>query len=118
MPKVAAKKAAPAAAGKKAAAAAKKSKLYNMPEKIKEGTVLTDRMKTEWKIGPSIGTGGFGEIYSASKTGENKYDYVVKCVSNGMVMKLFGMYAAQSLVYFLGTPRKWTPLCGNAFLYA
>lgn len=81
MPKVATKKAAAAAGGaKKAAAGAKKSKLYNMPEKIKEGTILTDMMKGEWKIGPSIGTGGFGEIYSATKPGENKYEYVVKCV--------------------------------------
>uniref|UniRef100_A0A1I8M9U4 non-specific serine/threonine protein kinase n=1 Tax=Musca domestica TaxID=7370 RepID=A0A1I8M9U4_MUSDO len=80
MPKVATKKAAAAAGGaKKAAAGAKKSKLYNMPEKIKEGTILTDMMKGEWKIGPSIGTGGFGEIYSATKPGENKYEYVVKC---------------------------------------
>ncbi|XP_073816718.1 nucleosomal histone kinase 1 [Musca autumnalis] len=76
MPKVATKKAGGA---KKAAAGAKKSKLYNMPEKIKEGTILTDMMKGEWKIGPSIGTGGFGEIYSACKPGENKYEYVVKC---------------------------------------
>lgn len=83
MPKIALKKngAAPVAGGaKKAAAAGKKSKLYNMPEKIKEGTILKDLMKTEWKIGPSIGTGGFGEIYTASKKGESKYDFVVKCV--------------------------------------
>lgn len=86
MPKVVAKRNATgggAAAGgaKKIASGAKKSKLYNMPEKIKEGTILRDLMKTEWKIGPSIGTGGFGEIYSAAKKGESKFDYVVKCVS-------------------------------------
>ncbi|XP_023298847.2 nucleosomal histone kinase 1 [Lucilia cuprina] len=83
MPKVAAKRnvagGATGGGAKKAAAGAKKSKLYSMPEKIKEGTILRDLMKTEWKIGPSIGTGGFGEIYSASKKAENKYDYVVKC---------------------------------------
>uniref|UniRef100_A0A1I8PJ03 non-specific serine/threonine protein kinase n=1 Tax=Stomoxys calcitrans TaxID=35570 RepID=A0A1I8PJ03_STOCA len=78
MPKVAAKK-VPAGGAKKGAAGAKKSKLYNMPEKVKEGTILMDRTKNEWKIGPSIGIGGFGEIYSATKKGENKYDYVVKC---------------------------------------
>ncbi|KAM7360535.1 nucleosomal histone kinase 1 [Cochliomyia hominivorax] len=85
MPKVVTKKKAATSTGtsgggaKKAAAGAKKSKLYNMPEKIKEGTILKDLLKTEWKIGPSIGIGGFGEIYSAAKNGENKYDYVVKC---------------------------------------
>lgn len=84
MPKATVKRNAGATGGgaKKAASGAKKSKLYNMPEKIKEGTILRDLMKTEWKIGPSIGTGGFGEIYSACKKGDNKYDYVVKCVSN------------------------------------
>lgn len=84
MPKAVAKRNVAGAAGgakKAGAAGAKKSKLYNMPEKIKEGTLLRDMMKTEWKIGPSIGTGGFGEIYSACRQGENKYDYVVKCVS-------------------------------------
>ncbi|XP_065371696.1 nucleosomal histone kinase 1 [Calliphora vicina] len=81
MPKVTAKRnvAGGGAAGGAKKAAAKKSKLYNMPEKIKEGTILRDLMKTEWKIGPSIGTGGFGEIYSASRKADNKYDYVVKC---------------------------------------
>lgn len=82
MPKAPVKRnAAAGAAGgaKKGLAGAKKSKLYNMPEKIKEGTILKDLIKNEWKIGPSIGTGGFGEIYSASKMNENKYDYVVKC---------------------------------------
>ena len=87
MPKAAVK--TKAAAGGASAGAAKKpklvgkqkSKLYSMPEKIAEGTVLTDLNKVQWRIGPSIGTGGFGEIYSAAKVGENKYDYVVKCVS-------------------------------------
>ena len=83
MPKATVKRNAGATGGgaKKAASGAKKSKIYNMPEKIKEGTILRDLMQTEWKIGPSIGTGGFGEIYSACKNGDNKYDYVVKCVS-------------------------------------
>ncbi|XP_075149019.1 nucleosomal histone kinase 1 isoform X2 [Haematobia irritans] len=78
MPKPAAKK-APGGGAKKGAPGAKKSKLYNMPEKVNEGTILKDLTKTEWKIGPSIGSGGFGDIYTATKKGENKYDYVVKC---------------------------------------
>uniref|UniRef100_A0A6P4ETU2 non-specific serine/threonine protein kinase n=1 Tax=Drosophila rhopaloa TaxID=1041015 RepID=A0A6P4ETU2_DRORH len=76
-PKAAAppKKAVP---GKKA-----KSKLYAMPEKVKEGTVLTDLAKGQWRIGPSIGVGGFGEIYAACKVGEKNYDAVVKCEPHG-----------------------------------
>ncbi|KAI9584341.1 nucleosomal histone kinase 1 isoform X1 [Glossina fuscipes] len=57
----------------------KKSKLYNMPEKLREGTILKDLAKNEYKIGTSVGTGGFGEIYTACKGGEKSYDYVVKC---------------------------------------
>ncbi|KAH8381240.1 hypothetical protein KR093_000314 [Drosophila rubida] len=71
MPRAAKPKAAPA---KKA-----KSKLYAMPEKIKEGTILTDLSKGQWRIGPSIGIGGFGEIYAASRNGEKLFNAVVKC---------------------------------------
>ncbi|XP_053659082.1 serine/threonine-protein kinase VRK1 [Anopheles marshallii] len=39
--------------------------LYTRPEKIPLGTILTDAFNVPWKIGPSIGTGGFGEIYCA-----------------------------------------------------
>lgn len=72
-----------AAAGK---AGPKKKNGYVMPEKIPLGEVLTDLSKQSWKIGPSIGSGGFGEIYSATKadSGSKKsenYEYVVKIVS-------------------------------------
>uniref|UniRef100_A0A1A9ZL67 non-specific serine/threonine protein kinase n=1 Tax=Glossina pallidipes TaxID=7398 RepID=A0A1A9ZL67_GLOPL len=76
MPKVAKVKGAASAA---TGGAKKKSKIYNMPEKIREGTILKDFAKNEWKIGTSIGVGGFGEIYIACKGGEESYDYVVKC---------------------------------------
>uniref|UniRef100_A0A1B0GES5 non-specific serine/threonine protein kinase n=1 Tax=Glossina morsitans morsitans TaxID=37546 RepID=A0A1B0GES5_GLOMM len=76
MPRVAKVKGAASAA---TGGAKKKSKLYNMPEKIREGTILKDFGKNEWKIGTSIGVGGFGEIYTACKGGEKSYDYVVKC---------------------------------------
>lgn len=80
MPRVAKPKAA--APAKKVVPAKKaKSKLYKMPEKVKEGTVFTDLAKGQWRIGPSIGVGGFGEIYAACKVGEKNYDAVVKCVS-------------------------------------
>lgn len=59
---------------------------YQMPERIPIGTVLTDLSKQQWKIGPSIGVGGFGEIYCACKANEapkkhEDYPYVVKVVS-------------------------------------
>lgn len=37
---------------------------YKLPEPIPTGEVLTDIAKKQWIIGPSIGVGGFGEIYS------------------------------------------------------
>ncbi|KAH8310736.1 hypothetical protein KR044_002801 [Drosophila immigrans] len=75
----------PRAAKPKAAAPAKKAKgkLYAMPEKIKEGTILTDLTKGQWRIGPSIGIGGFGEIYAAGRNGEKNFDAVVKCEPHG-----------------------------------
>ncbi|KAM8706229.1 hypothetical protein ACLKA7_010496 [Drosophila subpalustris] len=60
-----------------------KSKLYAMPEKVKEGTILQDLAKGQWRIGPSIGIGGFGEIYAACRNGEKNYDAVVKCEPHG-----------------------------------
>nr|CAD7194646.1 unnamed protein product [Timema douglasi] len=63
--------------GKKSVTAAKtvgkvarkptKSKKYKFPEHIPLGEIITDIHKRSWKIGPSIGTGGFGEIYSATE---------------------------------------------------
>lgn len=54
-------------------------KLYDMPEKIEEGFVLKDNRNNSFRVGPSIGIGGFGEVYSVCKEGERSYDYVVKC---------------------------------------
>ncbi|KAH8418068.1 hypothetical protein KR222_011406 [Zaprionus bogoriensis] len=74
----------PRAAKPKAAPAKKpKGKLYAMPEKLKEGTILTDLAKGQWRIGSSIGIGGFGEIYAACRNGEKNYDAVVKCEPHG-----------------------------------
>lgn len=82
----------PKAVAQKAPAAVKVSKKrkvngYQMPERIPIGMVLTDLSKQQWKIGPSIGVGGFGEIYCASKANEGTkkvgdYPYVVKVVSS------------------------------------
>ncbi|XP_045537179.1 serine/threonine-protein kinase VRK1 [Papilio machaon] len=69
---------------KKASAPRKKANGYKMPAPIPLGEVIHDTIaKKKWRIGPSIGVGGFGEIYSACehegspKKGAN-YPYVVK----------------------------------------
>lgn len=36
---------------------------YRLPDPIREGEILTDVTKKQWKLGRSIGLGGFGEIY-------------------------------------------------------
>lgn len=61
----------------------KTAKGYQKPVPIPNGEILTDLYKKQWKVGPSIGSGGFGEIYSACKVGESskEYPYVVKIVS-------------------------------------
>lgn len=81
-----AKKAATTGAKKKAS----KKGAYQMPEHLPNGSVLTDLSKSQWKVGPSIGSGGFGEIYSAFKSGESvsqrteDYPYVVKLVCRNL----------------------------------
>lgn len=65
---------------KKAARGAKKG--YQMPEKFTKGEIVTDIQNVSWVLGDSIGIGGFGEIYMASKSIEpTKYTYAVKIVS-------------------------------------
>ena len=39
---------------------------YKMPEKLPTGTILTALNKKQFRIGQSIGVGGFGEIYLCS----------------------------------------------------
>ncbi|XP_055906792.1 nucleosomal histone kinase 1 [Eupeodes corollae] len=86
MPRVAKPKAAAGAAAvvpPKRKPAAKKKNDHVMGEPIPEGEIITDLSKTAWKIGPSIGVGGFGQIYSACKASNppkktTDYEYVVK----------------------------------------
>jgi vaccinia related kinase len=64
---------------------AKKKNGYEAPKPVKTGTILTDTFKKQWKIGKSIGVGGFGEIYSAVEASSaikkvDDYPYVVKIV--------------------------------------
>lgn len=63
----------------------KKNNTYKMPDPLPSGLILEDLGKKKWKLGPSIGKGGFGEIYSAQQVIDgsrtsNKYPYVVKIV--------------------------------------
>ncbi|XP_002735203.1 serine/threonine-protein kinase VRK1-like [Saccoglossus kowalevskii] len=68
MPKAATRKSPKAKSAAKPKAAPKKrvTKGHKLPEHFPEGTVLRDVSKTEWQLGSSIGTGGFGEIYLAA----------------------------------------------------
>ena len=46
------------------------------------GTILRGFTKKEWRLGKSIGKGGFGEIYEASSTtAKASGNYVIKVVS-------------------------------------
>lgn len=44
-----------------------------LPDPIPDGEILTDTRNGQWKIGRSIGFGGFGEIYLASEHIHNYY---------------------------------------------
>jgi len=54
---------------------------YLLPDPLPQGLVIKDLRNQKWKIGKSIGLGGFGEIYSAALLNGNSLsaeDYVVK----------------------------------------
>lgn len=60
-----------------------KKQAYNRPVAIPLGAVLTDNQKKQWKVGPSIGSGGFGEIYCVCPVDKpvkkvEEYPYVLK----------------------------------------
>jgi len=62
---------------------------YILPDPLPAGLIVTDLRKGRWKIGKSIGLGGFGEIYSAASFNgdsngfepENEY-FALKVVSS------------------------------------
>ncbi|KAK9507602.1 hypothetical protein O3M35_007422 [Rhynocoris fuscipes] len=59
----------------------RKANGYRFPDRLPVGEVLKDSAKKEWIIGPPIGKGGFGEIYSAAEnnaTSTKTYPYAVK----------------------------------------
>ena len=73
--------------------AVKKKNGYEMPKAAKPGMVLIDTLKNQWKIGKSIGVGGFGEIYSAcNATAPTKniddYPFVVKLVRISQLLQI------------------------------
>lgn len=55
---------------------------YQLPDPIQPDEILTDVLKKKWKLGKSVGVGGFGEIYMASDDIQNPAGpdcrYVVK----------------------------------------
>ncbi|XP_056639501.1 serine/threonine-protein kinase VRK1-like [Diorhabda sublineata] len=64
----------------KAAPKRKAANGYKLAEPLPLGEVLQDISKKQWKLGSSIGQGGFGAIYSAKEATDNsnKYPYVIK----------------------------------------
>lgn len=46
--------------------APRKKDLYKMPDPISAGTILSDLAGRKWILDKSIGTGGFGEVYSGA----------------------------------------------------
>ena len=51
---------------KKARVAPKKRGPWKVPPPLPIGELLTDFEKKQWVLGPSVGKGGFGEIYLAA----------------------------------------------------
>lgn len=98
----------------------KKINGYQRPAHVSLGTVLADTQKNSWKVGPSIGSGGFGDIYSCCNAASpvkktDDYPYVVKIVS-GTVDGIMGVSIISP--FLPGTARKRSPLCGDALLRA
>lgn len=69
----------------------KKTNGYKMPDPLPSGIILEDIAKKKWRLGKSIGKGGFGEIYSAQDYTEKPkkiYPFVIKIVSCTKLMNL------------------------------
>ena len=46
---------------------------YILADPLPEDLIITDLRKQKWKIGKSVGLGGFGEIYSAAFLNGNTF---------------------------------------------
>jgi len=55
---------------------------FLLPDPLPKGEILIDACKQKWRLGKSIGLGGFGEIYLASLVGEagqsSEEKYIIK----------------------------------------
>lgn len=92
---------------KKAAAPKKKGakSLYDKPQHMPSGTLVTDLQKNQWIIGNPIGTGGFGEIYSACEANKapkkkEDYPYAMKIVRIYFIYLPIIIFCIQT-IYFL-----------------
>ncbi|XP_071453858.1 nucleosomal histone kinase 1 [Hetaerina americana] len=58
----------------------KKNNGYKKPKPFPKGEILADLNKCKWILGPSVGVGGFGEVYSAQRESEKAAvpPYVIK----------------------------------------
>ncbi|XP_046401282.1 serine/threonine-protein kinase VRK1-like isoform X2 [Ischnura elegans] len=71
---------------------------FRLPDPIRDGEVLTDVKDKKWRIGKSVGLGGFGEIYLASdeihKPVSEEAEFVVKVEphSNGPLFVEMNFY--------------------------
>ena len=72
---------------------------YILPDPLPAGLIVTDLQKAQWKLGKSVGLGGFGEIYSATSWNRDEQgfepeleNFVVKVVS--ILLLLFNQYYA------------------------
>ena len=61
-----------------------------MPRPLPAGELFTDLVKKQWVLGPSVGKGGFGEIYLATQKGQStaakSAPFVIKVVSHEIRM--------------------------------
>ena len=86
------------------------------------GTILSGFTKKEWKLGKSIGKGGFGEIYEAFSTAaKSSGNYVIKVVSM-LIINIFSTHKIANywmqqcflnifkFIFFIktGATRQWT----------
>lgn len=51
----------------------KMKKVYGKAPELPEGELLTDFSKKQWRLGRSIGSGGFGRIYLATRVINNLF---------------------------------------------
>ena len=51
---------------------------FLLPDPLPPGWILRDNAGQAWRLGKAIGLGGFGEIYSAAREGQEQEEFVVK----------------------------------------